>query len=141
MRTESSHHVIIAGGGFAAVEALLALRALAQERLTIELIAPDEFLRYRPSATGEPFGADEVTAFPLDDLAARSSATFRRDAIRSVLPAARCRAASPVTRWSCSTAASSPRTAWWPCPSSRARASTGSPATGTASSPPTPTAG
>src|SRR4051812_32545311 len=99
MRAEPSHHVIIAGGGFAAVEALLALRALAQERLTIELIAPDEFLRYRPSATGEPFGADEVTAFPLDDLAARSSATFRRDAIRSVLPAQRAvRLASGPTR-------------------------------------------
>src|SRR3954452_4678690 len=99
MRTQSSHHVIIAGGGFAAVEALLALRALAQERVTLELIAPDELLRYRPSATGEPFGADEVAAFDLGDLAARSAATFRRDSITAVLPTQRAvRLASGTTR-------------------------------------------
>src|SRR3954452_11020844 len=99
MRTESSHHVIIAGGGFAAVEALLALRDFAQERVTIELIAPDELLPYRPSATGEPFGADEVTTFALGDLAARSSASFRCDAITAVLPTQRAvRLASGATR-------------------------------------------
>src|SRR3954454_13279153 len=89
MRTESSHHVIIAGGGFAAVEALLALRDLAQERVTLELIANDHALRYRPSATGQPFAAGEVAAFPLDELAERASATFRRDAVNAVMPTQR----------------------------------------------------
>ena len=81
--------MIIAGGGFAAVEALLALRDLAQERVTLELIANDHALRYRPSATGQPFGAGEVAAFPLDELAERASATFRRDAVNAVMPTQR----------------------------------------------------
>src|SRR5205085_1006412 len=93
------HHVIIAGGGFAAVEAVLALRALAQERVTLELVAADELLRYRPSATGQPFGADEVAGFPLAELAANASATFRCDALSAVLPARRMvRLASGATR-------------------------------------------
>ena len=32
--------IIIAGGGVAGLEALLALRALAEERVTIDVIAP-----------------------------------------------------------------------------------------------------
>ena len=99
-RTPSGpHHVIVAGGGFAAVEALLALRALAEERVTLELIASDPLLRYRPSATGEPFGADEVVAFELVQLAARAGAAFRRDAVTAVLPSRRAvRLASGQTR-------------------------------------------
>src|SRR5436190_18549507 len=82
----SRHHVIIAGGGFAAVEALLALRAHAEERVTVELIAKDPLLRYRPSATGEPFGVDEVASFELAELAERAGADFRCDALTAVLP-------------------------------------------------------
>jgi sulfide:quinone oxidoreductase len=82
-----SHRVVIAGGGFAAVEALLALRALAEERVSVELIANDARLRYRPSATGEPFGADEVLTFDLAELARSAGATFRRDTVTGVLAA------------------------------------------------------
>ena len=99
MSDRSSHHVIIAGGGFAAVEALLALRDLAQDRVTLELIAADDVLRYRPSATGQPFGADEVATFALDDLATRVSAAFRKDAVTTVMPTQRAiRLASGATR-------------------------------------------
>src|SRR2546423_174981 len=95
----SSRHVIVAGGGFAALEALLALRALAEERVTLELIASDPLLRYRPSATGAPFGADEVAAFELAELAARAGATFRGDAVIGVMASQRAiRLASGVTR-------------------------------------------
>jgi sulfide:quinone oxidoreductase len=93
------HRVIVAGGGFAAVEALLALRALAEERVTLELIASDSLLRYRPSATGEPFGADEVVGFELAELAGRAGAAFRRDAVTAVLRSQRAiRLASGQTR-------------------------------------------
>src|SRR3954468_20194885 len=85
----SRHHVIVAGGGFAAVEAMLALRALGQERVSVELIAKDPLLRYRPSATGEPFGVDEVASFDLAALAARAGADFRCDAVTSVMPSQR----------------------------------------------------
>jgi sulfide:quinone oxidoreductase len=77
-------HVIVAGGGFAAVEALLALRALAGDRVSLELVAPDRYLRYRPSATGEAFGRDQVATFPLAGLAAEAGARFRRDALSAV---------------------------------------------------------
>src|SRR4051794_4848842 len=79
-------HVIVAGGGFAAVEALLALRALAGERVTLQLVAPQPVLRYRPSATGEPFGTDEVRTFDLARIAEQAGATHRRDALVSVTP-------------------------------------------------------
>src|SRR3954470_4970765 len=82
----SRHHVIVAGGGCAAVEAMLALRALGQERVSVELIAKDPLLRYRPSATGEPFGVDEVALFELAELAERAGADFRCDALTAVMP-------------------------------------------------------
>src|SRR2546423_4923812 len=98
MRT-GRRHVVVVGGGFAAVEAVLALRALAQERVTIELISRDALLRYRPSATGQPFGVDEVVGFDLAGLAQGAGAAFRRDALASVMPAAHTiRLASGTTR-------------------------------------------
>ena len=45
--------VVIAGGGFAALEAALALRALAGERIELTLLSPDPLLHYRPAATSE----------------------------------------------------------------------------------------
>ena len=44
-------HVVIAGGGFAAVEAGLALRAVAGDRVQLTMISPEPTLRYRPAAT------------------------------------------------------------------------------------------
>jgi sulfide:quinone oxidoreductase len=62
-------HVLIAGGGVAALEATLALRALAEERVDIELLAPDADFVYRPMAVAEPFRQGEVKRFPLARLA------------------------------------------------------------------------
>jgi sulfide:quinone oxidoreductase len=58
-------HVLIAGGGVAALEATLALRALAEDRVDIEVLAPDEEFVYRPMAVAEPFGKGEARRFPL----------------------------------------------------------------------------
>jgi sulfide:quinone oxidoreductase len=97
--TRPAPHVLIAGGGVAAVEAMLALRAFAEERVTIELVSADPLLRYRPSATAAPFGADEVAAFELAELARRAGASFRRDALTAVIGGARTvRLASGTTR-------------------------------------------
>jgi sulfide:quinone oxidoreductase len=79
-------HVVVAGGGFAAVEALLALRDLAGDAVTLELLSPEPLLHYRPSATGEPFGADEVQSFALSEIAERAGAAHRVDALASVAP-------------------------------------------------------
>ena len=48
--------VLIAGGGVAGLEALLALRDLAGDRVDLRLLAPEAEFVYRPMAVGEPFG-------------------------------------------------------------------------------------
>ena len=40
--------VLIAGGGVAALETMIALRALAEDRVEITLLAPDRDFFYRP---------------------------------------------------------------------------------------------
>jgi sulfide:quinone oxidoreductase len=62
---ERSLHVLIVGGGVAALEATLALRALAEDRVDVELLAPDSEFVYRPLAVAEPFEQGEVRRFPL----------------------------------------------------------------------------
>lgn len=47
--------VVICGGGIAAVEGLLRLRALAGDAVEVQLIAPNDELVYRPLAVGQPF--------------------------------------------------------------------------------------
>jgi sulfide:quinone oxidoreductase len=76
--------VLIAGGGVAALEAALALRALAAERVTIELLSPDPRFWYRPAATAESFGLGESKHFDLADLAHAAGATFSLGALARV---------------------------------------------------------
>ena len=47
--------VVIAGAGVAALEDALALRALAEDSVSVELVAPEEEFTYRPLAVAEPF--------------------------------------------------------------------------------------
>jgi sulfide:quinone oxidoreductase len=61
-------HVLIAGAGVAALEATLALRAEAADRVDIELLAPDTEFVYRPMAVAEPFSQGEVRRFPVGRL-------------------------------------------------------------------------
>ncbi|HEX2287200.1 MAG TPA: hypothetical protein VHH31_00445, partial [Gaiellaceae bacterium] len=60
--------MLIAGAGVAALEAALALRTLAEERVDIELVAPDVDFRYRPMSVAAPFGKGEARKFPLTRL-------------------------------------------------------------------------
>jgi sulfide:quinone oxidoreductase len=76
--------VLIAGGGVAALEAALALRALAKERVTVELLAPEPQFWYRPLAVAEPFKLGEVQHLELAKLAAEAGATFSPGALASV---------------------------------------------------------
>ena len=80
--------MIIAGGGFAAPESMLALRHLAPAPVDIDLIAPDHVLVYRPAATAQAFTGDEPAAFDLAEIAAEAGATFRRDRVEAVAPGA-----------------------------------------------------
>jgi sulfide:quinone oxidoreductase len=85
-QTSPRQRVLIAGGGVAAVEAMLALRELAGDRVAVELHAPRRDFVYRPLAVGEPFVAGGLVEFDLEDLTGRAGATFHPDSIVRVEP-------------------------------------------------------
>jgi sulfide:quinone oxidoreductase len=76
--------VLIAGGGFAGAEALLALRDLAGDRVEIELVSASESLVYRPHAVREPFGLGEIEHIPLEPLCAAHGAKLTVASVLSV---------------------------------------------------------
>ena len=77
-------HVVIAGTGVAGLETALALRSLAEERITLELVGPERELVHRPLAVAEPFRMGEVRRFPPTAFAAAAGAELRHDAVGAV---------------------------------------------------------
>jgi sulfide:quinone oxidoreductase len=78
--------VVIAGGGVAGIEALLALRDLAGDRIEIEIIAPEREFVYRPLAVAGPFDLGEAPRFELAVIAREFGATHHQDAMVAVKP-------------------------------------------------------
>jgi sulfide:quinone oxidoreductase len=76
--------VLIAGGGVAALEAALALRALAEAEVSVELLAPDPRFWYRPLAVAAPFRRGEVRHFELDGLTRAIGVGFTPGALVAV---------------------------------------------------------
>ena len=76
--------VLIAGGGVAALEAGLALRHLAADEVSVELLAPDLQFWYRPLAVAAPFQVGAVRHFELDGLARAIGASFTVGALTGV---------------------------------------------------------
>jgi sulfide:quinone oxidoreductase len=83
-RTEAPLEVVIAGGGVAALEAALALRALARERVSVTLLAPAPEFTYRPMAVLEPFVRRPPRQLPLAKFAAEIGASFVQDGVVEV---------------------------------------------------------
>lgn len=81
--------VVIAGGGVAGLEALLALSALARDRVQVDLICPDDEFVFRPMLVAEPFGVAEVLQIDLADVAEETGARHLKDALASVDPGRR----------------------------------------------------
>jgi sulfide:quinone oxidoreductase len=79
-----STKVLIAGSGVAGLEAALALRALAGDLLSVQLVAPESDFVYRPLAVAEPFRVGEARRFPLHRLAEAAGAELTRASVRSV---------------------------------------------------------
>jgi sulfide:quinone oxidoreductase len=77
-------NVQIAGAGVAALEAALALQALGDGRVSVELLAPEAEFTYRPLAVAEPFAVAEVKRFPLNRLAEAAGASFRAGSVLAV---------------------------------------------------------
>jgi sulfide:quinone oxidoreductase len=85
--TESTRpHVVIAGGGVAALETLMALRDLAGDRVAITLIAPETTFTYRPMKVVEPFYLGHAREYQLADVARDHGARFIHDRVAEVEP-------------------------------------------------------
>jgi sulfide:quinone oxidoreductase len=82
-------NIVIAGGGVAGLEALLALRAWARNDARLTLIAPDPEFSYRPLAVAEPFALGHAHRVPLSQFAADTDAELIVDAVVGVDDAAR----------------------------------------------------
>ena len=89
MMKESPTKVLIVGGGVAALEALIALRSLAEERVSIELVTPSAEFAYRPLAVAEPFGLGEVKRYDVVKIARDHGAAIHLAGVSSVDTAAR----------------------------------------------------
>lgn len=88
-REDRRRRVLIAGGGVAGVEGLLALAALAPARVRVELVAPEPDFVYRPMSVAEPFGVAGVRRVPLSEVTAEHDARYRQDALAEVDPRGR----------------------------------------------------
>ena len=82
--SEAPLRVVVAGGGVAGLELALALRALAEERVSVEVVSPETDFVYRPLAVVEPFRAGEATSFPLPALVREAGAELHAGEIDAV---------------------------------------------------------
>jgi sulfide:quinone oxidoreductase len=78
--------VLIAGGGVAGLEAALALRELAGDRVAATMLAPEEEFVYRPMRVREPFGYAEARRYSLDDITADIGVDLVRDSFKWLDP-------------------------------------------------------
>jgi sulfide:quinone oxidoreductase len=84
MTQPTTPHVLIVGGGVAALETLIALRDLAGDRVAITLLAPETDFTYRPMTVAEPFLLGHARAYPLADITDEFRAAFVQDSVAEV---------------------------------------------------------
>src|SRR4051812_6004096 len=77
-------HIVIAGGGVAALEAVIAIRSIIGPGPFVTLVAPGEDFGYQPLSVGEPFAVGDTPRIPLAKIAADFDLTRRQDTIASV---------------------------------------------------------
>ena len=73
MSLRDRFHVVIAGGGVAALETLLALRALAGHLIDVTLISPTSEFVYRPVTVAEAFDRARAQVYDLAEILADQS--------------------------------------------------------------------
>jgi sulfide:quinone oxidoreductase len=76
--------ILIAGGGFAAVEAVLALRALGGNRVALAMLSPEPVFHYRPAATREPFDQGPSRRYDLRAIADEMHADYHQARLEAV---------------------------------------------------------
>jgi sulfide:quinone oxidoreductase len=80
--------VVIVGGGVAALEALLALRALCGERVELTIVSQHDWFVDRPVTVAEPFGLASAARHSVPDIAAEHGARFVGATVVAVHPEA-----------------------------------------------------
>lgn len=80
----NAHHVIVAGGGVAGLEAVLAVHAQAADRVEITLLEPSIELVDRPMLVARPFAAGHAEHTPIARIIGPTGATHRRESLASV---------------------------------------------------------
>jgi sulfide:quinone oxidoreductase len=73
----------------AALEALIALRSLAEERVEIELFAPEPVFEYRPLAVAEPFGIGRAHRYDLVKIVHDHGAVLHLAGVHEIQPSER----------------------------------------------------
>jgi len=86
MATNARTKVLIAGGGVAGLEAILALRAIAPGRFDIELVTPQRHITSRSLCTRPPFLRATATRTELATITAEHGVRLTRDALELVEP-------------------------------------------------------
>jgi sulfide:quinone oxidoreductase len=81
--------VIVAGGGVAALETVLALADLAPEYTDVTVLAPNSEFVYRPMTVREPFAYGAASRYPLAPIVADAGARLLADELVWVEPASR----------------------------------------------------
>jgi sulfide:quinone oxidoreductase len=76
--------VLVAGGGVAGLETLLALRHLAGDRIERTLLTPEAEFVYRPMAVAEPFSRGHAQRHRLDEIAKDLGARLVRGSLAEV---------------------------------------------------------
>jgi len=80
----TSSQVVIVGGGVAGLEALLALRSLAGDRVALTLVSKDDWFVDRPMTVAEPFGFGSAIRLSLPEVTAGAGAEFVRGTVTAV---------------------------------------------------------
>lgn len=78
--------VVIAGGGVATLEGLMALRHLMNGFVAINVVAPSPEFVYRPLSVAAPFGIAEPRHFALEQIAADHGAGLHQGLVEAVDP-------------------------------------------------------
>jgi sulfide:quinone oxidoreductase len=85
-RGDDGQKVLIAGAGVAGLEAALALRDLAGDRVDVALHDPGREFAYRPFGIGEPYGTTRAFRYDLRRLSELCGASLNASAITAVEP-------------------------------------------------------
>jgi sulfide:quinone oxidoreductase len=86
MMSAHPHHVVIAGGGVAGMEALLALHELAGHRVQVTLVSRRRHFLYRPVTVAEPFDRGEARTYPMAEMVGDAGGALLWDKVERVEP-------------------------------------------------------